>query len=408
MARPLRPRAAAIALAALGVSLAACGKTSTPHAAAGGPAKSLSPVSKPGAVSVATRNTTRVGGGDVTADAAAIARTVYPGLTSESRPRAVVLANPADYAGSLAAAALAGGDVAAPLLFGEAGSLPAVTRETLAALRPAGVSALGGAQVLRVGSVAVPAGLLVRAVAPASPAQEAAAVANLLVTAAGTHAPRAAIVVSAQAPPQMTMPAAGLAAESGVPILFTEAGGVPAVTRGALEALRHPAIYVIDAASVGTAALAQLGRLGTTTTVSSGAGEDATPAANAIAVARYTNGTFGWGVKEPGHGLVLASAARPLDAPAAASLSATGDYAPLLLLEGPTQVPAPLATYLGDIQPAYTSAPQFRPVRGVYNHGWLIGDESAVSAVTQAQIDALLEISPRRQSAEEAAVQQAE
>jgi hypothetical protein len=298
--------------------------------------------------------------------------------------------------------------VAAPVLFGEAGSLPEVTRETIAALHPAGVATLGGAQVLSIGEVAAPRGLTARAVAHASPAQEAAAVAQLIVTAAGTHAPHAAIVVSAQAPAAMSMPAAGLAAESGVPILFSEAGGVPAATRGALEALGHPAIYVIDAAAVGSAAMTELGRLGTTTAVSSGAGEEASPAANAIAVARYTNGTFGWGIKEPGHGLVLASSGRPLDAAAAASLSATGDYAPLLLLEGASAVPAPLVTYLGDIQPAYTSAPQFRPVRGVYNHGWLIGDESAISAVTQAQIDVLLEISPRRQSTEEAAVQQAE
>ena len=62
-----------------------------------------------------------------------------------------------------------------------------------------------------------------------------------------------------------------------------------------------------------------------------------------------------------------------------------------------------LAAYLGDIQPAYTSAPEYRPVRGVYNHGWLIGDELAISAVTQAELDSLLEISPRKQGSEEQA-----
>jgi hypothetical protein len=319
-----------------------------------------------------------------------------------------VLASTSDYPGALAAGALAGGPVDAPLLYGEGTALPQVTRETIAAVHPTGEPALGGAQVLTVGGTSAPAGLVSRAVAPSTPAKEAAAVAELIVNAAGSHGPHAAIVVSAQAAPPMTMPAAGLAAESGVPILFTEDGAVPAATRSALEALGHPAIYVIDAASVGTAALAQLGHIGTTTTVSSGAGQEASPAGNAIAVSRFTTGSFGWGVKEPGHGLVLASATRPFDGPAAAPLSATGDYAPLLLLESPYLVPSNLSSYLGDIQPAYTSAPQFRPVRGVYNHGWLIGDESAISAVTQAQIDTLLEISPRRQSAEEAAVQQAE
>ena len=52
---------------------------------------------------------------------------------------------------------------------------------------------------------------------------------------------------------------------------------------------------------------------------------------------------------------MFANASRPLDAPAAALLSATGDYGPLLLLEGAYGVPAALARYLCDIQPAYSA-----------------------------------------------------
>ena len=129
---------------------------------------------------------------------------------------------------------------------------------------------------------------------------------------------------------------------------------------------------------------------------------------NAIAVARFTDGSFGWGIKEPGHGLVFANAARPLDAPASAMLSASGDYGPLLLLDRPSEVPAPLARYLANIQPAYGSLPQFRPVHGSYNHGWLMGDENAISAVTQAQIDSMLAIVPRKQSSGESSVAPAE
>ena len=33
-------------------------------------------------------------------------------------------------------------------------------------------------------------------------------------------------------------------------------------------------------------------------------------------------------------------------------------------------------------------------MRGVYNHGWLMGDESAISVDIQSRIDALLEIQP--------------
>jgi len=75
--------------------------------------------------------------------------------------------------------------------------------------------------------------------------------------------------------------------------------------------------------------------------------------------------------------------------------------APLLLLESANGLTPPLVSYLSDIQPAYSSAPQFQPVHGAYNHGWLIGDEQAISVLTQAEIDTLLEISPRRVSPSE-------
>ena len=124
-------------------------------------------------------------------------------------------------------------------------------------------------------------------------------------------------------------------------------------------------------------------------------GEQSNPSENAIAIARFTDGQFGWGIKEPDHGLVFANAARPLDAPAAAPLSATGDYGPLLLLESAGQIPDGLAKYLGDIEPAYAGS-HVPAGRGSYNHGWLIGDQQAISAIVQAEIDSVLEISPQQ------------
>ena len=109
-----------------------------------------------------------------------------------------------------------------------------------------------------------------------------------------------------------------------------------------------------------------------------------------IAFARYTNGKFGWGVVDPGHGLVFESSKRPLDAAAASALSGTGAYGPLLLVSNPDQLPQLDERYLLDIQPGYEKD----PVRGVYNHGWLMGDEAAISADVQSRIDALLEIQP--------------
>jgi hypothetical protein len=112
------------------------------------------------------------------------------------------------------------------------------------------------------------------------------------------------------------------------------------------------------------------------------------PVENAIAFARFKDGTVGWGVRDPGHGLSIANLARPLDAAAAAALAASGSYAPLLVTDSADALPPALRGYLLDIQPGY----QTDPVRGVYNHAWLLGDESAIGGAVQGKIDELTEI----------------
>jgi hypothetical protein len=398
--RPLR----GACVLTLAVLLAGCGKSSSLQAPAGGPAAKLAPVAAQGTVSVSTRNTTRLGGADAATDAAAVARTAYPGFTATSRPQAVVLVDERDWAGALAASALASAPLAAPLLYSAGGSLPAVSAQTLQSMHPAGASALGGAQVIRIGDAAsAPRGYATHSLPGGEAAPQAAAVARLLIAADGGAAPHQAIVLVVGAPRALQMPAAGLAAESGAPILFVNARRVPRATATVLVSMHHPAIYVIGFSSADAEALHRLRRFGSVTTIGSPPGEEGGPVANALAIARFTDGSFGWGVKEPGHGLVFANAARPLDGPAAALLSATGDYGPLLLLESASLISPTLAHYLGDIKPAYT--PTVAPVRGVYNHGWLIGDEHAISAVAQSEIDSLLEISPRAESSPEASVE---
>ena len=182
------------------------------------------------------------------------------------------------------------------------------------------------------------------------------------------------------------MPAAGWAAKSGHPVLWVTRDSIPAPTRAAIAAHKRPRIYVLGPESaVSKKVLGQLGELGEARRV--GAGD---PVANAIAFARFSDGSFGWNVVDPGHGLVFASTQRPLDAAAAAPLSAAGSYGPLLLVTAANALPAPVQDYLLDIQPGYDDD----PVRGVYNHGWVIGDESAVTIDVQARIDTLLEIAP--------------
>ena len=376
-----------------------CGKTSTEQASTGGGVETIVVhTGAAGTAATATRNTTRLGGAGAVADAAAVAHAAYPGLTAETRPQAVVIADVSNWPEALLASSLASAPLGAPLLYAEGHTLPRTSELALRAMHPTGASALGGAQLLLLGSsIEAPAGYRARGSAPANAYALAVSVAKLLSIARGAS-PRQAIVVAADGPPALAMPAAGLAAQSGAPILFVSSAGVPAATAAELESLDRPSIYTVGSTAIGARTLTELGRYGPVTRVEAHSGEDLTPAGNAIAVARFADGSFGWGVREPGHGLVFANASRPFDAPAAAILSATGDYAPLLLLDDPTGVPRVLSAYLDDIRPA---SPHSQPVKGVYNHGWLIGDESAISASTQAELDAALEIAPHAPPSEE-------
>jgi len=394
---------------ALVAALAGCGK-SQPAQTTGGASASLAAPSAGGVLGVATKNTTRVGPGDPVLTAAAVSRAAYPGLTATTRPQAVVLVDLHNWAAALACSALASAPLSAPLLYSDGDTLPKASAQALEAMHPAGDSMLAGTQVIEVGdATAVPAGYRASAAATGTDPASTAAALEGLVSAIRATPLRSVIVLAVEAPRAYQMPAAGLAAESGAPILFVDAAGVPAPTAAVLSRLRGPHMYLIDADAIGPHARSELARYGPISDVSRGSAVSGAPtgtapaparaagesaADNAIAVARFSDGTFGWGVKEPGHGLVFASSKRPLDAPAAALLSGSGDYGPLLLLESPGTLPLALSHYLSDIQPAYGSAPQFQPVHGAYNHGWLIGGEEAISALAQAEIDSLLEIVP--------------
>lgn len=386
---PPRPRVLPAALAATALLAGAlltggCGK-SAPSGATG--AASAAPA-RHGAAAIATKNTTRLGGASAGEDAAAVALAVYPGLTAATRPAAAVLVDEGDWPAALAASTLAGRPLHAPLLYTSGHAVPAATARALAAMRPTGSAAVEGAQAIAIGGASVPAGYVGRAVRAGDPAALAVAVEQLASALRG-RSPSRVIVTALDAPPAMTAPAAALAAESGTPILLVRSASLPGATAAELRRLGRPSIYVLGPTSVVSSPVAQqLQRYGAVKRIDGAAD----PADNAVAVARYGDGSFGWAAVEPGHGMVFASASRPLDGPAAAPLAATGDYAPLLLLEDANALPAGLDAYLRDLEPG---TPPSGPVHGVYNHGWLIGDEGAISAATQASLDAKLEISPQ-------------
>ncbi len=396
MSRPAARRTlTALALVgALGV--AACGKTEAtpdapgvPVAPALGTPKDASEAPKAadlGFPTFATKNTTRVASGDPAAAAAGVARSVFPGLTPGTRPDAVALVDQGDWRTALAASALMSSPVGAPVLFARGGQeLPEATRDALEALDPKGSRAAGGAEVIRIGSVPRPPGRKTTDVAGRDPFALAQALDAFQASARGKTSDRV-IVVSAD-DPAYAAPAAAYAAKSGDPILFVRKETVPAATRAAIRTHQQPKIYVLGPTRViGRAVTKELRRLGSVKRIGG-----ATPVRNAIAFAMFSETDFGWGVVDPGHGLVFArSDADPALAAAAAPLSARGTYGPLLLTGDPDVVPSDLDEYLKGIQPGYRTD----PVRGVYNHGWLVGDARAMSPRLQARLDTLLEIMP--------------
>jgi hypothetical protein len=377
--------AAAVVLAgaaALAASWSACGSGNSPievrlkdetakHAVLGFPA-------------LATKNTTRVGGEDPVADAAGVASAVYPARSPGTRPKVVSIVNKDDWRSAIAASVLMAAPLRAPALFSTKDDVPEATRNALASLSPLGSPLTKGAKALRIGDVAPPGGLTTTPISGGDPFLLADSIDRFATKLQGQPSP--SVVVASGDDPKFAMPAAAWAAKSGDPVLFVHKDELPAPTVTAIKRHERPGIYVLGPSSaISDKVVQELGKLGEARRIAGN-----TPVDNAIAFARFSDSDFGWGVRDPGHGLVFANLDRVQDAAASAALAGSGKYGPLLLLDSSKKLPPTVENYLLDIEPGY----RFDPVRGVYNHAWLMGDESAISVDLQARIDELMEIVP--------------
>jgi hypothetical protein len=256
-------------------------------------------------------------------------------------------------------------------------------------LSPPGSRVTGGTSVFAVGlayAAEMPVDGTVEKVIGARPTLfgTAAAIASLREKLVG---PPKHIVVAPSAPSDLgfAAPAAAWAARSGDPVLFTEQRLLPPETAQVLR--RHPKVpvYVLGPKSVVSKnVLRQIGKV--SKQVKRVAGKDAV--GTALALARYHDGSFGWNVNDPGHGFVLARSDSPANAAAAAALSGSGTWGPLLLTEGPDRLPKAVRNYFLDVKPGYTTD----PTRAFYNHVWVIGDQDAIDVVQQAEVNELAEL----------------
>lgn len=333
--------------------------------------------------SFATNNTTRVGGSDPATTAAGVALAVFPSAKVAQRPLAVTLVDEGEWQGAVAASVLMAAPVRAPLLVSAGGDLPDPTSQALATLNPQGSPATGKAQIFAIGSAPSPDGLRTAKVTGPDPAAVAVAVAKLREKLSGGPPPH--IVLAAEGESAFAAPAAAWAARSGDPVLFSGADKLAPETAKALRESSKVPVFVLGPSSViSSKVVREIAKLGNP--VRRVSGEE--PVENAIALARYARGGFGWNINDPGHGLVIARSDEPLAAAVASPLSASGTWGPLLLTDDADTLPKSLREYLLDIKPGYTTD----PTRAFYNHVWVIGDQEAIDVNQQAEIDQLAEL----------------
>lgn len=337
----------------------------------------------------ATSNTTRVAGADSIAVAAGISLATFPSTGGVDGPNAVTIVPSDEWAAGIAAASLVGDPVGAPILLSDGDELPELTALALTSLDPRGASETDGRQAFAVGSAPEPEGLETTRIDGGNAAEIGAEVALLRERLTGQEP--AQLLIASSDDPEFAMPAAAWAARSGDPVLFAQGDSVPGATLDVIERYRNVPVYLLGPESVISAKAEKAINEATKAAVRR-AGDEDDPVANAVAFARYVDGTFGWNINDPGHGFVIANSSRPADAPAAAALSGSGTWGPLLLTDDAETPPTDLEGYLLDMKPGYEED----PTRAVYNHIWIVGDEAAISVDFQVQVDEIAEVAPIR------------
>jgi hypothetical protein len=300
-------------------------------------------------------------------------------------PQAAMVVPDDDWQAGIAASVLVGPPTRMPVLISGESSVPDATAQALTQLNPSGAGTSGGISVYSADGAAVPSGFHGGELHGNS-AAEIADQFDQLRQRLMKREPEHIVVVSADEP-GYAMPAAAWAARSGDPVLFAGRNDVPAPTLAALRRHAAAAVYVLGPESViSKAVVSQIGRVSASVQRVGASGV----VQNALSFARYTDGTFGWNLNDPGHGMELANSDRPLDAAAAAALASSGKWGPLLLTDSADTLPPELRGFLLDIKPGYATD----PTRAVYNHIWLMGDATAIGGEVQAEIDELAELAP--------------
>ncbi|MFP4345294.1 MAG: DUF4396 domain-containing protein [Anaerolineales bacterium] len=301
-----------------------------------------------------TKNTTRFVGDNASQVAARVSRALYPAVDDATRPDVVLLYDPDDWQGGLAAAALL-----RPL---NAVLLPATgdVGEEIERLGPPGSEVVAGAQLLLVNGATAPEGEWTsRSITPD----------DLLPLLEGAgREPLHAVLVNPDDPATALLAAPWVAYSSDL-VIFDPA-----------DAPADLPLYALGSAEAEGAV-----KIG-----------GADPAATAAAFAAYEdpdNPRFGWGMNaESLTGYRAFSIARP-DDPATALLSANlarrGKPGPLLWTEE-RRLPQRVNNYAWSQRAAFWVTPS----EGPFHHFYILGGTDAITFPAQGQADYAVEIGP--------------
>ncbi|MDQ2622220.1 MAG: hypothetical protein M3Y45_04175 [Actinomycetota bacterium] len=333
----------------------------------------------------ATRNTTRISGTDPVDLSIASAFAAYPTSGPGAPPAAVTIADSKDWQAGVAAATLTAKPVGAPILLAPSGNLSESGTEALGQLNPIGSPTTGEHKVFTVGRVAPPGGFTPKRITGSDPATLAVNLAKLKAELNG--GPPNAFVVLSDSAPEYAGPAASWLARSGDVVLYTGTEEIPKVTLDFLKQKSNAdvPVFVLGPPEVVSAEVVkQLGKA--SKSVERIEGKD--PVSAAVELVKFYSDGFGWNLNTPGHGYAISRADRPMDAVAASALSTGGTWPAMLLTDSATELPSVVHEYLLDVKPGY----QTDPTVALYNHVWIIGDESLIDVNQQARVDDAAEL----------------
>ena len=336
-----------------------------------------------------TKNVTRLDVENVVDAAIKTSQTIWPATIKDNQPKTVILAPADNWQIAMAAADMIHHPTNGPVLFYEKDQIPDETVKEIERLAPLGSE--DGVEVMIMGE---PDQKIVDQLndysvleVESSDASEFAAKIDEIYAEAAGELPTSVIIVSAEENAKLhSLVAANWIAHMPEPVLYVTKDEIPEATLNSLSKRKKQAnLYVLGPEEAVSSEIEEkLKEFGNVTRI-----EGNTAVETSIAFAKFKDNQtgFGWGITDPGHGLVFASTENPEFAIAGAPFAHLGKHAPLIWLEN-GELANETHKFLGGIQPTFTD----NPTVGPYNHAFILGTGEAVSMDSQGLIDQMLEI----------------